>query len=49
MRKITMETREYNGLFLPSVKMNLKVSRNNKKNKSEVVKIKKIQFKTGNI
>lgn len=49
MRKITVETREYNGLFLPSIKLNQEINRNSKKNKSDIVKVKKIQFKTVNI
>jgi len=41
MRKITIEQRN-NELILPKVKFNF---RSNKKNKSEIVKIKKIKFK----
>ena len=45
MRNITLEQKN-NGLILPKVKFNF---RNNKKNKSEIVKIKKIKFKGDNI
>ena len=47
-RKITGETGQYNGLILPEVNNILKINRNSKKNKSEVVKLRKIEFKSGN-
>ena len=40
-RKISIETRLYDGLFLPSVKNHLNIERDSKKNKSVIVKIKK--------
>ena len=44
MRKIEMENKQNNGLILPNVKMNIGL-RKNKKNDSDVVKIKRITFK----
>ena len=39
-RKITIKTRLYDGLFLPSVKTNLNIDKNSKENKSVIVKKK---------
>ena len=48
-RKITAEeTRQYNGLVLPYVNNALKINRSSKKNKSEIVKLRKLKFKSGN-
>ena len=48
-RKITAEeTRQYNGLVLPDVNNALKINRSSKKNKSEIVKLRKLKFKSGN-
>ena len=46
MRKVTIENKKNYGILLPSVKIN---QRNEKKTKSEIVKIKKIKFKPGNV
>ena len=48
-RKITAEeTRQYNGLVLPDVNNASKINRSPKKNKSEIVKLRKLKFKSGN-
>ena len=48
-RKITAEeTRQYNGLVLPYVNNALKINRSSNKNKSEIVKLRKLKFKSGN-